>query len=326
MERTLPLIKVMPVGTFTSVEGITVSFSEADLREAAEAYDPVTDPAPFVVGHPKLDHPAYGWAKGVVFQDGALCVEPDPAKLQPAFAEAVREGRYSKVSARFYTRTGRGNPKPGKLYLKHVGFLGAAAPSVKGLGTVSFAEEEAAGAITIDQPLENKAMADKDPNEVSFAERSAELDRREAEISGKETAIAAREKTAAEVLHASNISFAEGLVTGKKLPPAMKPLVIGLLDELDATATVSFGEGDAAEQLTPNAAFRKLFDGATATISFGEAAPADKGEDGKGTVSFAAPQGYEADPERKKIHDKALELQAGDPNLTYLQAVKRAGG
>jgi hypothetical protein len=322
MERTLPLIKIMPPGEFTSVEGTKVSFTEEALRNAAEAYDPVSDPAPMVIGHPALDHPAYGWIKRVTFEDGHLCAEPDPEKLEPAFAEAVRQGRFRKVSGRFYFPNGRGNPKPGHFYLKHVGFLGAAAPAVKGLGTVAFGEGDD-GDVTIEQPQET-SMTDTS-NDAAFAEREAALARREADIADRETNAATREQAATAALHASNVSFAESLVTATKLPPAMKPIVIGLLDELDATATVAFGEGEGAQQLTPNAAFRKLFDGARATISFGEEAPADPNAD-KAGASFAAPQGYVVDPKALQIHGRALELQGATPGLSYIDAVKQAGG
>jgi hypothetical protein len=87
-------------GTFTSVEGKKITFSEADVRQIAESYDPAADPAPLVVGHPKLEDPAFGWAKGLEIVDGELAAVPE--RVSPAFAEAVNEGRYARVSAQFY--------------------------------------------------------------------------------------------------------------------------------------------------------------------------------------------------------------------------------
>ncbi len=46
------------------------------------------------------------------------------------------------MSASFYLPDSPSNPKPGVLYLRHVGFLGAQPPSVKGLKQVSFSEQE----------------------------------------------------------------------------------------------------------------------------------------------------------------------------------------
>ena len=267
------LIKLMKPGSFTSVEGTKVDFTEADLQSAAAAYDAAGDPAPIVVGHPKLDAPAFGWIDRVVYEDGHLCAVPDPAKLDPAFAEAVNAGRYAKVSGRFYLPDDPNNPKPGKLYLKHVGFLGGAAPAVKGLGTVAFAADRDAAAITIEQPTETD-MIDTTNKEASFAEREAELQRRETELQGRETAITDREAAAAKAAqaarHEGNVAFAEALVGAGKLAPAGKELAVIALDGLEATATVSFGEGDAKQELTPLAAFKKLLDGAGTIVAFGE--------------------------------------------------------
>ena len=54
----------------------------------------------------------------------------------------VRAGRFKKVSASFYTPDSPHNPVPGVYYLRHVGFLGAQPPAVKGLAPVpvNFAE------------------------------------------------------------------------------------------------------------------------------------------------------------------------------------------
>ena len=53
---------------------------------------------------------------------GDLLAEPD--QLDPQFAELVGNGRFKKVSASFYLPDSPNNPKPGTLYLRHVGFLG----------------------------------------------------------------------------------------------------------------------------------------------------------------------------------------------------------
>lgn len=44
-------IEVFRPGTFTPMVGDPISYSAADLRAIADAYDPATAPAPIVVGH-----------------------------------------------------------------------------------------------------------------------------------------------------------------------------------------------------------------------------------------------------------------------------------
>lgn len=323
MERT-PEIRIFKPGDFTSAEGTKVSFTQADLEAAAAAYDPEKDPAPIVVGHPAMDAPAFGWVGGLKVVDDHLVAVPD--RIEPSFAEAVRDGRYRKVSAQFYPPQHPGNPKPGSFYLKHVGFLGAAAPAVKGLGTVAFAADDAAQPVaTTEQTIEETIVAERTNDTTSFAEREAELLRREQALTTRETAIVGREKIVGDTLHAANVSFADGLVAAGSLAPAGKDLVVGILDQLEATATVSFGE--ALGQLAPAAAFKKLLEGGTPLVSFGELArPEAKDPDKPGVISFAAPSGHEVDPARLEIHRKALDLQAANPNLSYIDAVKRAGG
>lgn len=312
-------IKLFRPGTFTSVEGKKLNFSEADLQAIAEAYDPTSDPAPLVVGHPKLEDPAFGWVDGLRIDDGILIA--DPGQVEPAFAEAVNAGRYRKISAQFYDPGSPANPKPGGWYLKHIGFLGAAAPSVKGLGTVAFAGDPADPVTTIEESI----MSDKDNTNTSFAEAQAEIDRQREALAAKEATLTTREQSVSQVLHASHVSFAEGLVSNGRLLPAGKDTVVGLLDRLEGNveATASFGEGDKA--ISPAAAFRSLFDGTQPMISFGEAAAPTDDDEG-GTVSFAAPQGFDVDAKRLEIHERALQLQAANSSLSYVQAVKQAGG
>ncbi|MFV2030789.1 2-oxoacid:acceptor oxidoreductase, partial [Neisseria sp. S1] len=57
-------------------------------------------------------------------------------------AGLVKAGRYKKVSASFYPPGSPSNPVPGKWYVRHVGFLGAHPPAVKGLAPINFADGE----------------------------------------------------------------------------------------------------------------------------------------------------------------------------------------
>ncbi|HFC8531584.1 TPA: 2-oxoacid:acceptor oxidoreductase [Neisseria lactamica] len=132
--------EIFRAGTRTDANGNTVTITEADLAAAAQAYDPKVHEAPIVVGHPKADAPAYGWVKSLGVQNGVLTA--DFAQVDEGFADLVKAGRYKKVSASFYPPTSPNNPKPGVWTLRHVGFLGAQPPAVKGLTPVSFAEGE----------------------------------------------------------------------------------------------------------------------------------------------------------------------------------------
>lgn len=132
-------LEIFKPGRHTAMSGAVINFTEADLKATAEAYDPKLYEAPLVVGHPKLDAPAYGWVKSLAYS-GTLNAGPD--QVDPEFAEMVNAGRFKKISASFFAPAAPGNPKPGVYYLRHVGFLGATPPSVKGLKNASFADSE----------------------------------------------------------------------------------------------------------------------------------------------------------------------------------------
>ncbi|MBR2978874.1 MAG: hypothetical protein IKC51_02935 [Myxococcaceae bacterium] len=188
-------IKIFKSGTRTTAAGQTIEFSDADLVACAAAYDPATSEAPIVIGHPKTDAPAYGWIAGLIAEDGALFADLD--RVNPAFAEAVNGGAYRHVSAAFYGPHNPANPKPGAYYLRHVGFLGATPPAVKGLGAVEFAAGEADVVAEIDfAESETEARGDGGAFPSSSPAQSGALDpdrtspAAEGESTGANTAIA----------------------------------------------------------------------------------------------------------------------------------------
>lgn len=149
MDIARPLA-IFRAGRHTAVDGRQVDVSPADLAEIARNYDAANDGAPLVVGHPQIDAPAYGWVQQLRVEGDVLLAQPH--QVAPEFAEAVNAGRYKKISASLYMPNTPGNPKPGQFYLRHVGFLGAAAPAVKGLPAASFAEGDS---VTVEFAEEN---------------------------------------------------------------------------------------------------------------------------------------------------------------------------
>lgn len=151
MGKTLSTAKPLQIfkpGRHVDMAGQTIAFSEADLLATCAKYDPKLHEAPLVVGHPQHDLPAYGWVRSLAFADGAI--DAMPAQVNPDFADMVAAGAFKKISAAFYTPDAPQNPVPGVFYLRHVGFLGAAAPAVKGLRSPTFAGDEA-GVVTFSE-------------------------------------------------------------------------------------------------------------------------------------------------------------------------------
>lgn len=136
-------VKRVPIfrpGRHTSANGVTLDFTEDQLAASIAAYDPKKHEAPLVIGHPKDNGPAWGWVSGLSFAEGEVVA--DTAQVAEEFGEMVEAGRFKKVSASWYTPDSPSNPVPGVYYLRHVGFLGAMPPAIKGLSPLQFSEDE----------------------------------------------------------------------------------------------------------------------------------------------------------------------------------------
>lgn len=138
MSTAKATLAVFAPGTHTAMDGRTITFTPENCIDLANSYDPSVSEAPFVIGHPSLTAPAYGWAERLEFRGGIVYVAP--RQVNPAFAEAFNAGSYKKRSLSIYQPDSPGNPKPGHFYARHVGFLGAVPPGVKGLPDAQFAE------------------------------------------------------------------------------------------------------------------------------------------------------------------------------------------
>ena len=136
----MQLIEIFKAGKRTDANGVVVDITTADLQQAVDAYNINFHESPAVIGHPQLNAPAYGWVKRLELDGDVLKAEFD--QIDPEFAEMVEKGRFKKISSSFYLADSPNNPCPGNLYLRHVGFLGAMPPAVKGLRNPEFADNE----------------------------------------------------------------------------------------------------------------------------------------------------------------------------------------
>ena len=302
--KTTKRIQIFRAGRQRTSAGESIEFTEADLARTAAAYDPAKSEAPIVVGHPKTDAPAFGWVKKLIAEGGGLTAEVD--QLNPEFAEAVKSGAYKHVSAAFYSPTNPANPAQGSYYLRHVGFLGAQPPAVKGLAPVEFAAEgadveaelefseeaensgdapaeEAAGKAPEPQPEAEETSKEPVPEAASApAEEPGADDAKAAELSAREAALAEREKALlareaalqaeeAARKRADAVSFAEGLASEGRILPRDRSGVVELLLALP-TAPLEFADGQSE---APNKWLRDFLSRSPKQVEFSElSAPA----------------------------------------------------
>jgi len=108
---------------------------------------------PLVIGHPKTDDPAYGWVPAVRRNGDVL--EAQVRNVEPGFAALVEQGRYRTRSVSLAPLGDQG------YRVRHVGLLGAKAPSVKGLSDkVAAYHAVDTDAVVLEVPIEHAADDD----------------------------------------------------------------------------------------------------------------------------------------------------------------------
>jgi hypothetical protein len=124
MKLTDQWLEVFRAGSY----GEKGSYTEADLDKIVQNYKPSEHEAPVVIGHPKDNGPAWGWVEGLKRVGNTLMAKL--RQVHPQFEQMVAEGMFKKRSISLYTEP--------KLGLRHLGFLGAMPPEVKGLADPVF--------------------------------------------------------------------------------------------------------------------------------------------------------------------------------------------
>ena len=256
-------LEIFKTGTHTDSAGNTRHWSADTLHDIANSYNKETSPAPVVVGHPKTDSPAYGWVESLKVKGDTLVATL--SQMQDGFVKLLKEGVYKTRSAAFYSPDSANSPVKGKWYLRHLGFLGGAAPAIKGLKPLNFSDDEDITVINFEEE-NNKATQgnvfsqalntikdafaqgvahghkdgkqekstqgatmtdiDKDKTTADFAEQEKKFKQREENLARKEADMAFQEKQG--VANA----FVETLVKEGKVLPAEKTKVVALFASL----------------------------------------------------------------------------------------------
>lgn len=289
-------LHIFKTGKHTDAKGSVFEFSDAQLQGLADNYNKELHQAPLVVGHPKDNHPAYGWVTGLEFSDGNLYAAID--ELDTEFKEIIKQGRYKKVSASFYLPNSAHNPKPGDYYLRHIGFLGAMPPAIKGLKEPVFNDclDEIA-TFDFHEPKKETNLTDKLQNALNA--KDDEIKALKEQLNQINT----------QKREAENLSFCDSLIASGQLLPAQKETVLKLLGaQFNADFSESF-END----------FKNFLLGLPKVIDFNETATKEKAtETDEEIIEYAEgtnPMSIEADQKIRALMHKE--------NLDYIQAFKK---
>lgn len=283
-------------------------FTEADLAETARIYDPAAHAAPACVGHPASNLPAYGWVKALQAQASKLMAQF--RDVGEGFSDLVLKGAYPKRSAAFY------KTPAGGWYLRHVGFLGAAPPQIKGLAdVVAFADQAEIIEIEFEDapPAGADNISQEGGNEMTDAEKELQEELRQArearaaaemklaDAEAEKTQFAERERTFAEenaklkadVRKAGIAARLDKLQSAGKLTPGVRALGLAeFLSGLDASTEIQFAEEVKVSQA--EFVFRML-EALPKQIEFGE--------------QFSAGAPAAADTDTNAIAARAVEYQ-----------------
>ncbi|QQS34796.1 MAG: hypothetical protein IPM56_11040 [Ignavibacteriales bacterium] len=321
--------EVFSTGTHTSDKGVTKDYSLEDLNFIAQNYKPETDEAPLVIGHPQDNSPAYGWVSSLeVTPQGKLVADAPDDKLHPDFLNAIKEGRYKKRSISL-TQDGK---------LRHIGFLGGAAPAVKGLADIQFSQpsstvyefnlENENDSSNISKTNDTPANV---PDTTQFNSLISKLDELKTSISNfsatdKDSKFQSQLKEINDQLNRLQTKVTKNeldtlldeKLTEGSLTPAVKEKILNISNYMEAQ---NFSEGFMQEKFSKevNALMKDLIYSFPKLIYYENFAEKPEQEHNILTDEFA---GYSVNEDSKALHKKALGLMKKD-NLTYVAAIKR---
>lgn len=278
-------IEIFQGGKQTDSNG-AVHDGDAMIDKAIQTFNPSYHEPPLVAGHPKDNAPAYGWVAGLKKAGNSLFAKF--SQVVPEFSKACETGLFKKRSASFYP-DGR---------LRHVGFLGAMPPAVKGLKDLAFSDDDQAVTFEFEDAMNNYIKTKKEEEHMKFAEFleafkfwktiKDDPDANFPDVSGtnkgqktfseadieraKQDAVnAEREKLVAEFAEKAReakrnesrkeiLTFCDGLVASGKIPPSWIDFGLSeFMQNLDSEKEASFSEK--GEKKTGLQWFKDFLDG-----------------------------------------------------------------
>jgi len=220
-------IEIFKGGQQIDSAGFTHDDCDVIIDNAVKNFNIKNHEPPIVIGHPKENEPAWGWVSELKsdVRDGVKILLAKLKDVVPEFEELIRKGLYRKRSASFYPDG----------TLRHVGFLGAVPPAVKGLSNVFFQEKDDLVTFEFSEATKIK-KEDKSMDKIDFSEMEHNI---RAEYDAKIKALELQQRRT-ELSH-----FAE------KFPPAWRESgIVDFMLSLDTqTSDFEFSEGKKESQV-----------------------------------------------------------------------------
>lgn len=131
-------LHVFTAGDQISTSGTNLKYTESELDEMVDSYNPELHEAPVILGHDESSgSPSAGWVKSLYRAGKDLFAK---VHFTESGKSAITSGEYKKRSSSFYRPESAVNPAKGKWSYRHLALLGGSVPAVKGLQEFSFME------------------------------------------------------------------------------------------------------------------------------------------------------------------------------------------
>jgi hypothetical protein len=331
------------------------TYGTSDLQAMVKNFEAGVWKPPAVLGHPRTDAPAMGWASALrVNSRGAL--EAQLEKVQPELLAHVESGRYPNRSIAIYR-----DPKGTGPAVRHIGFLGAMPPEVKGLEPIKFSDGDF---VAIDFK-EEEEMTTENPQlskeQVGFLARFAETlkglfggegggnratfteeqvqQRIEAATKPLTTAVEAltkkfdeaqtnAQKLTTEGAIAAGKAKAASLVSklkaaGQWIPAFTEMGMESTLENLAVSgSTIKFGEPGKEKEVSAFESMAQFLEAQSKIVPTGQLAGKVKGPKGK-VVHFNEAKGLQVDPASVALSERADEI-ATTEKIPFGDALKKA--
>lgn len=238
---------IFKTGKHTDSTGNTKEWTEEDLDKIVESYDPQKHEAPIVIGHPKTNAPAFGWIERLKRVGDTLYAYPK--QLANEFVEMVKQGLFKKRSISLYPDG----------TLRHVGFLGAQPPAVKGLPDVEFKDSNMSISLESDEHKDLEEPEQPDVKELeekikNYEEQIKNMLNKEREFENLQNKYAEilsekerLEKEVEKQKHAAQVKEFEEIVDNAieqgRLLPKLRDNVIKIFEVISSVPIYEFSEG-----------------------------------------------------------------------------------
>lgn len=228
------LCQIFKTGKHKDSKGRIKEWTVEDLDKIVYQAKNVHKDSPICVGHPESNSPAYGWLTNVQrIGNGLYCGFKD---VQKEFVEAVKKGLFKNRSLSL----------DGDLNIRHLAFLGAQAPAIKGLEPFCFADDDDKTQTIEITDFSDIEDEDKSKNTENEREKMEKLEDLQKQLDARNEQIEKLQKQIAQGEAAKKRQefedFCDKAIEKGNILPKHKECIVNILAACDDMKTFNFAD------------------------------------------------------------------------------------